>query len=178
VPYDPDEESVFRAGQVVPAGVYARSQGLRPSALDDLGLGPALKSAAARWGSALGATVDVRVDGTPPRPGSPLGNVLYRVAEEAVANAVQHGRAGYVAVTLRARPGWVELEVADDGDGFASGALDPAKALGLLGMRERLALVGGRLEVTSTPGEGTVVVARAPGAPDAEAMDRGHGPAA
>jgi signal transduction histidine kinase len=149
--------------------VHARAQGLRPSALDDLGLGAALKSAASRWGADLGATVEVRVVGTPPRPGSPLGTVLYRVAEEAVANAVQHGRAGYVAVTLRTDQGRVELEIADDGDGFDAGAIDPAKALGLLGMRERLALVGGQLEVASTPGEGTVVVARAPQPSDGEA---------
>jgi two-component system sensor histidine kinase UhpB len=142
--------------------VHARAQGLRPSALDDLGLVPALRSAAARWGAELGTTVDVTAEGAPPRPGSPVGTVLYRVAEEAVANAAQHGRAGYVAVSLRARAGWVELEVADDGGGFDISAVDPAQALGLLGMRERLALVGGELSVTSSREEGAIVRARVP----------------
>jgi two-component system sensor histidine kinase UhpB len=142
--------------------VHARAQGLRPSALDDLGLVPALRSAAARWGAELGTSVDVVAEGTAPRPGSPVGTVLYRVAEEAVANAARHGRASYVAVALRGRDGWMELEVADDGGGFDAAAVDPGQALGLLGMRERLALVGGGLTIASSPEEGTVLRARVP----------------
>ena len=142
--------------------VHARAQGLRPSALDDLGLVPALRSAAARWSEELGTRVDVVADGTPPRPGSPIGTVLYRVAEEAVANAARHGRAGYVAVALRTRTGWIELEVADDGAGFDVAAVEPGQSLGLLGMRERLALVGGELKIASSPEDGTVLQARVP----------------
>jgi two-component system sensor histidine kinase UhpB len=82
--------------------------------------------------------------------------VLYRVAEEAVANAARHARASRVVVRLRADAGWVELSVGDDGRGFA------VKNADLLGMRQRLALVGGQLEVTSAPGRGTTVRGRVP----------------
>jgi two-component system sensor histidine kinase UhpB len=136
--------------------VQGRAQGLRPSALDDLGLLPALRSAVGRWGEQHGLPVELRAEGRPPRPGAALGIVLYRVAEEAVANAARHAGASRVVVRLRADPERVELAVADDGRGFEVGTSD------LLAMRERLALVGGQLEVASAHGRGTTVVARVP----------------
>ena len=136
--------------------VQGRAQGLRPSALDDLGLLPALRSAVLRWSAQHGLTVELRTEGAPPGPGAPPGIVLYRVAEEAVANAARHAGASRVVVRLRADAGAVELAVADDGRGFEPGRAD------LLGMRERLALVGGELEVESAPGRGTTVLARVP----------------
>jgi two-component system sensor histidine kinase UhpB len=136
--------------------VQGRAQGLRPSALDDLGLLPALRSAVGRWSAQHGLPVELRAAGAPPGPGAPLAVVLYRVAEEAVANAARHAGASRVVVRLRADAGAVELAVEDDGRGFAPGRAD------LLGMRERLALVGGELAVDSAPGRGTTVLARVP----------------
>jgi hypothetical protein len=141
--------------------VRSRAQGLRPAALDDLGLLPALRSAALRWGEAHGLSVELDAPDASPRLPAPLETVLFRVAEEAVANAGRHAGAARVEVRLRRGADWAELQIVDDGHGFDA-AQPAAPALGLAAMRERVALVGGELSVASQPGLGVSVVARVP----------------
>jgi two-component system sensor histidine kinase UhpB len=138
--------------------VQGRAQGLRPSALDDLGLVPALRSAAKRWSEQHGRPVELWAEGLAPGPGAPAGIVLYRVAEAAVASAAGAVGATRVVLRLRADAESVELAVSDDGRGFEVGPAD------LVAMRERLALVGGHLKIASAPGRSTTLQARVPAA--------------
>jgi PAS domain S-box-containing protein len=139
-------------------------EGLRPTALDDFGLAVAVRQLVedlAREGWEVGYEEDIGEGRLPPQ----VETALYRVAQEALANARKHAKTTRARVALR-RLGKVHLEIADDGRGFdpvASGrATGPGEKVGLLGMRERVALLGGRLEVKSEPGRGTVVIAEVP----------------
>jgi signal transduction histidine kinase len=135
---------------------------LRPTVLDDLGLAPAVQRLTADLAERSGLTVDVAVDGLPPREqlSSEISTVVYRVVQEALTNVVRHARASNVSVSLTAHGGRLRAVVEDDGDGF-----DPAAQtgqLGLQGMRERTELVGGTLQVVSSPGSGVSVVLDVP----------------
>ena len=139
---------------------------LRPTALDDLGLRAALQSAVEEWSRRAGVEADFHSSGLEGErlPGE-VETVLYRVALEALHNVLKHAHATRFNVILERRDHHAVAIVEDDGAGFdAEAALSRPDGgrLGLAGMRERLALVGGTLEVESTPGTGTTVFARAP----------------
>ncbi|TAK20780.1 MAG: hypothetical protein EPO26_17325 [Chloroflexota bacterium] len=148
--------------------VLRRAQGLRPSALDDLGLVPALRSASLRWSTTLGLPVSFEAIEMPGRGTSPAGITLYRVTEEAVANAAHHSGASRIDVTLRRAGDTLELTVTDDGKGFDVERAEAGRSLGLAGMRQRLSLAGGELRIISRPGNGTRLVARVLDAAEAE----------
>jgi signal transduction histidine kinase len=132
---------------------------LRPAALDELGLGPAIETLAERSGVAAGIEVSTRVElGGSERLAAETESTVYRVVQEALTNVAKHAGAGRVRVEVARDNGTVEVVVEDDGRGF-----DPTAAtggLGLTGMRERVELSGGRLEIRSRPG--TRVRARLP----------------
>jgi signal transduction histidine kinase len=135
---------------------------LRPSVLDDLGLGPSLRTLALRQ---LEGQVEVElaiqdVTGLPPHHEV----ALYRIAQEAVTNVRKHADASAVRMWLEDWGDEVALGVRDDGRGFEThgGAWRPATSFGLTGMRERVTLIGGTLEIRSAPGEGTDVEVRIP----------------
>jgi signal transduction histidine kinase len=98
--------------------------------------------------------------------------VLYRLVQEALTNVVKHAEAGHVSIVLTRRGGGVSTVVEDDGRGFDAGATRE-DGLGLVGMRERLALLGGTLTIESTPGAGTALVAYVPVTPGPESGSRG-----
>ena len=151
---------------------------LRPTALDDLGLHAALHSAVEGWSRATGVEADfpgAGLDGG--RLPDEIETALYRVVLEALHNTYKHARARHVSVILEYRYGYALAIVEDDGAGFEAEAVlahAPAGRLGLLGMRERVALLGGTLEVESTPGTGTTLFARIPVSPSPEG-ERGGG---
>lgn len=154
--------------------VRTLSHTIHPRVLDDLGLVAALESLArrARDGDGVTATVHARVSGE--RVPRPIASVLYRVAQEALGNATRHGGARSVRITLTARAGRTELEVADDGRGFdvaearrRGAARARGAGGGLFTMEERVALVDGVLDIRSAPGLGTQVHASVPLAPSA-----------
>jgi signal transduction histidine kinase len=124
---------------------------LRPAALDELGLGPAIETLAARSGTAAGLDVSTRVSlGKTGRLAPETESTIYRVVQEALTNAAKHAGAERVQVTVARSNGTVEVLVEDDGHGF-----DPTSStsgLGLVGMRERVELTGGRLVIESRPG--------------------------
>ena len=135
---------------------------LRPSVLDDLGLVDALHV----YADALNAAGDTRVtlaaDSLDGRLPADVELVFYRVAQEALTNVRRHAHAAGASVRLHRSRAEVVLEVEDEGVGFDPRRASPAgTGLGLAGMRERMALIGGNLEVRSSPGHGTIVVARA-----------------
>ena len=133
---------------------------LRPSVLDDIGLGPALESLAARLSVPDGPSVTVTVQSGRLDLTSEIETVLYRIAQEALTNAIKHADAAALHVELVREEDAVRLRIADDGRGFA--ADDATDRLGLRGMRERVALLGGQLSINTKPGAGTVLVATIP----------------
>jgi signal transduction histidine kinase len=132
------------------------------------GLASVLSGLALQHESLTGNQVDILFEGILPPVSIPVKITLYRVLQEALSNAYRHAGVDRHEVWLRARGRWVELEVIDEGRGFDPPPLDgPAgtereEHIGLRGMRERVHLVGGRLQVMSRPGEGTRVIVRVP----------------
>ena len=143
---------------------------LRPSLLDDFGLVPAVRWYVDKQAQRAGLTAEI-LDGIG-RTGVPaeVETACFRVVQEAVANVVRHARARRVTVELALDGGDILLAIEDDGVGFdapktrRSAPLDGS--FGILGMEERVTLAGGRFELDSTPGRGTVVRARFPHAPE------------
>jgi signal transduction histidine kinase len=138
---------------------------LRPSLLDDLGLAPAVKWYASRYLDPEGIDVCLEVDEDLELPPE-VEITTFRIYQEIVTNILRHSKAEHVSAELYRRDGWLALSVEDDGVGFEPGS-DSAGA-GLSGMRERAALVGGRLTIESEPGMGTHVLLEVP-LPAAEA---------
>ena len=134
---------------------------LRPTALDDFGLVPAVERLADTFREQSGLDVDLEAQLGEERLPSEAETTLYRVIQEALTNIVKHAGASRVSILLQRKRGAVVAVVEDDGAGF-----DPAStrddALGLAGMRERVALAGGRLQVESSSGAGTTLVAEVP----------------
>jgi len=139
---------------------------LRPSVLDDLGLAPAIEWCLERATSRAGLQVQYRCDERLPKIEPAVGIACFRILQEATTNCLRHARASRLDVTLRVDDGDLELVCADDGVGFdVSKALREAslgRCLGLLSMRERAELVGGRVSVNSEAGSGTVLQALFP----------------
>lgn len=141
--------------------VHRFARELRPSVLDDLGLIPALESFIA--GSMLGTGMRVNLQAVRGLtvPDSSRRTVLYRVAEEALANVARHARASRAVVRIQKPVGRIRMEITDDGRGFAvngSVGAPPHHGLGLLGMRERVEMIGGTFHIESAPGRTTVRV--------------------
>jgi signal transduction histidine kinase len=136
---------------------------LRPAALDELGLVPAIETLAQRTASAEGLPVETNIDLQLEERGvlsSEVESSLYRLVQEALTNITKHAEASRVELGLVHRGDVVELSVSDNGVGFDP--QDTGEGLGLVGMRERVALAGGHLEITSAPGKGAMLRARLP----------------
>jgi two-component system sensor histidine kinase UhpB len=139
---------------------------LRPSALDDHGLEPAIDAQLKRFASRSGVEGRMRTEGDPATLGEDVQIAVYRVAQEALANVARHAGATCVEVDLEVEAERTELRVRDDGAGFDPAGITRASAdaggrgLGLQGMAERARLVGGELDVRSAPGGGTTVTLR------------------
>jgi len=141
---------------------------LRPTVLDDLGLIPALHTFMKDFMKRTG--VRARLTAYAAANQLPLDQsaVLYRVALEALNNVAIHAQASAVEVRIKKLPEWICLTITDDGKSFDVRRVLRANAngrLGLLGMKERLQMVGGRFSIQSTPGRGTTVTARIPAVP-------------
>ena len=128
---------------------------LRPLQLSDLGLGECLR-ALAQGMAANGPAISVDVPSDLPRLSEEVEVGVYRVAQEALANAVRHAHAHAIALTVRTDDRTLSLEVRDSGRGFDRDTLR-SRALGLVAMEERAVALGGRLAVRSAPGTGTTV---------------------
>ena len=135
--------------------LVALARQLRPTALDDLGLTAALASQAEELERQSGIATSFGAAGEFTDLADDVQLVLYRVAQEALANAARHAGAASVVVRLANQDNRVELTVSDDGSGFAFD--DAGGGIGLEGMRERAMLVGGDLTIESRPGVGTRV---------------------
>jgi signal transduction histidine kinase len=133
------------------ADTQLAAERIRPPRLAERGLASALRGMISAPGGqvtvAIGPGADVRLPDQAELD-------AYRIAQEAVRNALQHASAAGIAVSLARTPGGLRLEVVDDGAGFDRTAIDPRR-LGIVGMGERAAALGGELEVKTAVGEGT-----------------------
>jgi signal transduction histidine kinase len=134
---------------------------LRPKALDDFGLVAALERLTASFTDQTGIAVDFEPALPDERLPSEIETAVYRIVQESLTNVVKHARARNVTVVLTLRARSLKAVIEDDGEGF-----DPAEAredgVGLVGMRERLSLLGGKLEVESSRSGGTTIAVEVP----------------
>lgn len=168
-----DEQVRLQAGELRRIGGEAHDEirrlarGLRPAVLDDAGLVPALERFLqdVRASHKVEANLILACD-EPPRLSSDVETTLYRMVQEGVTNAIRHGAATKIGVTMRCSPRAVEVSIEDDGSGF-----DPGRTLrgnadnqpfGLLSIRERAELAGGVVAIESTPGVGSRLQVRVP----------------
>jgi signal transduction histidine kinase len=133
---------------------------LRPKALDDFGLEPALERLTSTFAEQTGIETQLESRLPAERLPADVETVLYRVVQEALTNVVKHARAQRVSIVLQAGPTKVAAVIEDDGRGFPADE-ESSDGLGLLGMRERVALANGRLEVESS-GSGTTIRVEVP----------------
>jgi signal transduction histidine kinase len=142
--------------------VHAMSYRLHPSMLEDLGLVEALRAECDRVAQSGDVRVEVEALGVPKAVPRDVSLCLFRVAQEAMSNATRHGRASAVTVLLSSRDHGLQVAVADNGSGFDPGQSRERASLGLASMRERVRLLSGALDIESTPGRGTTVIAWVP----------------
>ena len=136
------------------------ARGIHPSVLTRHGLGPALRALARR--SAVPVELDVRVEARPPEA---IENAAYYVVSEALANAVKHAHASRISAEVISDAGALRIRVRDNGIGGAGFA----RGSGLVGLKDRAAALGGRIDLRSEPGDGTTLSVRLPYAVDAAA---------
>jgi signal transduction histidine kinase len=159
------ERSLEQLGSSI-AALQSLITELRPASLDELGVKPALDALVRRTSARFGLQVDANFDLAYDRGRAPsrlLGEIestVYRLVQEAINNVVKHAQAERLQVEVVEADGSVLLTVRDDGSGFETSR--PGAGFGLVGMRERVELVDGRLVIDSTPGRGTVVRAEIP----------------
>jgi len=134
---------------------------LRPSALDDFGLATAVERLADTFRDSTGMRVDVETRLGEVRLPPEVETALYRIVQEALANIVKHAEATHVSILLTRKDFSVAAVVEDDGKGFDETNTGD-DVLGIVGMRERVGLVGGRLAIESGSGSGTTVAAEVP----------------
>jgi signal transduction histidine kinase len=137
------------------------SADLRPLVLDDLGLVPAIEWLVQGFIQRTGVACELRVN-EDLELDEPFATGVFRILQESLANVAKHAQAKRVEVELQARGDFLLLRVQDDGIGFRPDEPRKPQSLGLVGLRERAALLRGQLHVDSSPGAGTVVEARIP----------------
>ena len=142
-------------------GVRRLAVELRPKALDDFGLVPALERLTDTFREETGIRVDFEQTLPDERLSTEMETALYRIVQEGLTNIVKHADATAVSVVLARKSGAVTAVIEDDGRGFEAGGGD-GRGLGVVGMRERLRLLDGKLTIESTQGAGTTIVAEVP----------------
>ena len=135
---------------------------LRPKALDDFGLVTAVERLVETFGEATGVEVQLESHLSAERLPSAVETTLYRTVQEGLTNIAKHAGAHRVSVLLMRRDSSVTAVIEDDGHGFDAEDLESADGMGLDAMRERVALLDGRLAIESAPGGGTTLVVEVP----------------
>jgi signal transduction histidine kinase len=134
---------------------------LRPAALQDAGLIPALEELCHAYHERLGVAVDADLD--PVELAPPVEHAVLRIVQEALANAVKHARPNRIRLRLQQQDGQVAVTVTDDGAGFDPSIAEQRHGMGLGLIRQRVAELGGTFQLDSTPGQGTTVQVLLPG---------------
>ena len=142
--------------------IHSLAYQLHPSVLDELGLVEAIRTECERRGREGRANLSIEAGPLPAAIGRDTALCLYRVVQEALNNVIRHAGPCAVSVVLRQMDGGLLLAVRDDGVGFDPGTPKQGRSLGLASMRERVRLVNGTLDIESTPGRGTEIIAWVP----------------
>lgn len=142
-------------------GVRDLAMGLRPSMLDELGLGPALRWQGREFSRRSGVPVTVQIDGELGGLPDVHRTCIYRIVQEALNNCARHARAKNIRISAYGRPDRVQLSIQDDGVGFDSGEAD-SRGLGLIGIEERVRELDGKVAITSHPSKGTILEVEVP----------------
>ena len=144
------------------ADLRAITHGLRAPSVEDLSPCETARRAVTDFERISGEAVTVHCEGSSSPAPPPVNITIYRVVQESLANSYKHAGAASRAVRLTTADSRVEVEISDDGSGFDPAAVSHEAAMGLVGMRERVELLGGTFTLTSTRGQGTVVRAVLP----------------
>jgi PAS domain S-box-containing protein len=158
-------ERTRRMGQTLDETVHTVrriSAELLPAVLDDLGLAAAIEWQARDFQARSGVSCVIRVLEEDLRLSRDQSTALFRIFQESLTNVARHAQATKIWVNLSEKEDAVVLEVEDDGVGFSPEGIAERRSLGLLGMRERVAVFGGEIEFAGVPGQGTAVVVRMP----------------
>jgi two-component system sensor histidine kinase UhpB len=146
--------------------VSAMALDLRPPMLDDLGLIPALRWYVSRYADTVGVEVDLETGGLAERLPQETETALYRIVQEALTNVAKHAQANRVSIHLECGVSSVTAMIRDDGKGFDTegivGFRPSRQGMGLLGIRERAASLGGSLSIEARPGKGTQLTIEIP----------------
>jgi len=142
--------------------VHSLSYRLHPSILDDLGLIEALKAECDRFSRVESILVTTKLPENFNSPPRQIALCLFRIAQEALRNISRHAKATTAEISLRSLDNGIQLCVRDDGIGFDPGHHRDRPSLGLASMRQRVYLIGGELEIESSPGHGVIVLAWVP----------------
>ncbi len=142
--------------------IHTLAYQLHPSVLKELGLAEALRTECERVGRQGPLAISMELDAPSAGVGKDAALCLFRVAQEALNNVVRHAHARAASIVMRPMDGGLLLAVRDDGTGFDPGRAGRGRSLGLAGMRERLRLVNGSIDIESAPGHGTAIVAWVP----------------
>jgi signal transduction histidine kinase len=142
--------------------VHALSYRLHPSILEDLGLVEALKAECKHFSQTCSIRLEANAREIPERLPRDVALCLFRITQEALRNTARHARASEVAVRLRLLDGGLQLTVTDNGTGFDSEKHHTRTSLGHASMRQRVALLGGEVDIDSSPSRGTTIRAFVP----------------
>jgi signal transduction histidine kinase len=143
------------------ASVRRISTELRPPILDDLGFGEAVKWQAAEVAKRSGMEITLKLDAAPLVVDNDLATALFRIVQESLTNSVRHAHASSVEISLVADTKGLVLTVRDNGRGFAVEERQGG-GIGLVSMRERAYVLGGRVDISSSPGAGTIIQVKLP----------------
>ncbi|MBE0619673.1 MAG: PAS domain S-box protein [Burkholderiales bacterium] len=135
---------------------------LRPLMLDDLGLAAALDWLTQNFSKHTGIATDLIIDESVAQVPEPIASALYRITQESLTNVAKYARATATEIRLERKGEWVQLQVRDNGRGIEAADQEKRGTYGLLGIRERVALLGGEVEIDGEPGQGSEVRARIP----------------
>ena len=161
--------------------LHALAVRLRPKALEEFGLAPAVEVYASGWSRQTGIPLELHISIGAARLSGEVETAVYRIVQEALNNVAKHSGAGGASLVVERRHGTLRALIADNGCGFETSALsrpEAAAGLGLPAIRERAAILGGSTEVESAPGAGTTVSIRIPVevmSPDAAPWIKGNG---
>lgn len=161
VVHEPALELVNLIDQVK-ATSHRLATSIRPGMLDDLGLAKALQWYAGEFEKRTSIACFVDVPGNDIDVPGPIATAAYRIVQEAFTNVCRHAKATTINLRIKERANTMTLQIWDNGRGFEANALNGGEALGLIGMRERARLLGGKLTVSSRPGKGTRITASFP----------------
>lgn len=154
-------EDTARLSEEALRAVRSLAMGLRPSMLDDLGLGPAVEWQAREFSSRFGVPVTVSLEGALDGLPDTHRTCVYRIVQEALTNCARHARASAIRIAVHGSGQSLRISIEDDGVGFEAAGWR-GRGLGLIGIEERVKELGGRVSIVSRPGKGTALSARLP----------------